>query len=727
METLRKIWTLTLAGIAGGALVYVIETVDRLVVLWPSFNSAAEVALFAIYLAPNVLMGAAVGLVAGLLLSVVGAVRVGLERVGERLGPARAKLVGAVLATLATAIVLRCVSLVARASIEEPLFAVASKVSSRLVRMPFIVEHFGALLTLGIVALAALLVALELALTSRPTGRQRVVPAVLALGTVAALAGLYAVDSRLFFGRYELTMHLPATGAQFALAFLAAGLALLAVSRDATSRRLTIVGSAILAVAVLASGLAVVHFGSNENLKALLWRRSILARRAYQGIAVAMDHDRDGFSSVLGGGDVDDSNPAVNPLATEVPDNGVDDNCIGGDLKTSTMQKVALVDEPPAAATPAGLAKNFILVSIDTLRADRMSAYGYGRPTAPRLAELGALGTFYERALSQGSNTGLSFASMQRSVMRGALFDDDRPTMFRRMRDAGFKTTFINARRDDQWLETKRWTRYRKIILDGVDTYDHTGGDSLWDGDKVTDRAIEYLSSLPPGTRHATWIHYLDPHEPRKKMAPYDYGNSNSDKYDTEVEFADREVGRLFDWLRASGAMQDAIVVLVADHGESFLDHGMDLHGNRPYDEQLHVPLMMWAPDVAPARVAEPVGVIDIAPSVLSYLGLPPIPDAEGRDVFRAAAVARPIFAETPLNLVETSFFAYAVTVGHWRYIYDVRGNTAELYDLEADPQALRNLADLDPGKAAEMRAVLAHWLDTTESVRSLRHAGKGE
>jgi len=84
-------------------------------------------------------------------------------------------------------------------------------------------------------------------------------------------------------------------------------------------------------------------------------------------------------------------------------------------------------------------------------------------------------------------------------------------------------------------------------------TYDHTTGDQLWDGDKVTDRAIEYLSSLPPGGRYATWVHYLDPHEPRKKMAPFDFGDSSSDKYDTEVAFADREVGRLLDWLRDSG------------------------------------------------------------------------------------------------------------------------------------------------------------------------------
>jgi arylsulfatase A-like enzyme len=218
-------------------------------------------------------------------------------------------------------------------------------------------------------------------------------------------------------------------------------------------------------------------------------------------------------------------------------------------------------------------------------------------------------------------------------------------------------------------------------------------------------------------------VHYLDPHEPRRKMAPFDFGDTESDEYDTEVAFSDREVGRLVDWLRETGRMNDTIVVLVADHGESFLDHGMDHHGNRPYDEQIHVPMVMWAPDVAPARVAEPVGVWDIAPTVLAYLGLPAIPGAEGRDVLRARPEPRPIFAETPLNLVEVSFFSYAVTAGNWRYIYDVRGNTVELYDLDADAGELHNLVDLEPAKAAELRAVLAAWLDSTRSVRSLRNA----
>jgi arylsulfatase A-like enzyme len=289
--------------------------------------------------------------------------------------------------------------------------------------------------------------------------------------------------------------------------------------------------------------------------------------------------------------------------------------------------------------------------------------------------------------------------------------------MFGRLAAAGYRTAQVNARRDDVWLDGGMWADYRRVILDGVAEVTHQKGKPLWDADKVTDEAIEHLSSIGAGERHATWVHYLDPHAPRRKMAPFDWGDSDGDKYDTEVAFADREVGRLLDWMAETGRLDETIVVLMADHGEAFGDHGMVQHGNRPYDDQLHVPLMVWAPGVAPARVATPVGTIDIAPTVLGYLGMPPIPGAEGVDLL-GHVPARPIFVETPRNGVDVTFFAYAVTDRRWRLIYDVVGNTTELYDLDADPGELRNLADREPGRTAELRAVLARWLDATGSVR---------
>ena len=714
---LRALGPALAAGALGGLLLYGLEAVDRLLTLRASLAGPGEAILYALYLSPVVWMCALAGLAIGLVVVAAG----GASRMGAvllaRVVPRHAKLAGAVAAALAIGIGVRLASLAAPHLVEQPVLAVLKKVHNRVYELPFLVDNFGVLLTAGLVAAAAILIGLEWALSARPRGIVRILAAVAAAALAAILVGLFRVESTIFYGRYELTMHLPAFAVMLALAFGAAGLVLVSLSTGAWRRRAAVAGAIAVGASVLASGFVAWHMGANQNVKTLLWRRSIVARRAYQTAMWLADRDGDGASAWLDGGDLDDTDASVHPMAPEVPGNGVDDNCIGGDGPDAAIQTVAL-QTPAAPPAAPGTATNFVLISIDTLRANRMSAYGYERPTSPRLAEWGARGTLFERAYCQGSNTGLSFASMQRSATRAAVFDKKRPTMFGLLEDAGYATAFINARRDNKWLETKRWTRYRKVILDGVSHIDHTEGEQLWDADAVTDRTIAYLSALPADARHATWVHYLDPHEPRQKMAPFDFGDTASDKYDSEVAFADREVGRLLDWLRDSGRLANTVVVLVADHGESFLDHGMDLHGNRPYDEQIHVPMMMWAPDVAPARVAEPTGVLDIAPSVLAYLGLPAIPGAEGRDVLRSPVVARPIVAETPINLVEVSFHAFGVTDGRWRYIWDVRGNTVELYDLAADPSELHNLVDSQPERAAELRAVMARWLDATRPPR---------
>lgn len=701
------------AAIAGGFVVFAVELIDRLVVLWPSFLTTTDVLLFAAYATPTVLIGALAGLTLSVALLVSGLLRGASEKVIARYSQRWSIAGGALAAIVVLAAIGWIVTTVAPGLFEVPLQKLVNKIDDRIVRIPLLVANFKLLLVAMFVGVAVTLVGTDALVTAEPSRTRRSIGLAMAAGALGLLGAMYGVDSRIFYGRYELSMHLPALAAMCACGFAAALFGLGAVGSKAVRRIAGIAAIVIVVLSGVAFGFALWHHGRNENVKALIWRRSIVARRAYQALAMLTDRDRDGFSGWLEG-DVDDRDPLVNPVATDVAGDGVDQNGIGGDARPRGVDAVS-----SASAAP-GTARNVILISIDTLRADRMSIYGYGRPTTPILEKLGERAVVFEHAYSQGSNTGQSFASMQRSATRAAIFDDA-PTLFGRMRDAGMRTTFINARRDDAWLETKRWIKYRSIILDGVDTYDHREGEPLWDADRVTDRAIEYLSSLPADTQHATWIHYLDPHEPRKKMAPFDWGNSASDKYDTEIAFTDLHVGRLFDYLGESGALANSVVVLVSDHGEAFLDHGMDLHGNRPYNDQLHVPLMFWAPDVAALRVTQPVGVIDLAPSVLAYLGLEPIPEAEGRDILRSVIEPRPILHETPLNLVEVSFFAYAVTVGDWKYILDVRGNTVELFDLATDPGEIRNLADARPEKAAELRAVLAGWLDSTGSVSSLR------
>ena len=715
------------AGLFGGLLVYAVEVLDRVVTLWPSFNSAAEPVLFALYLAPVILLGLAAGLVVGPVLvalgAVVGAVAKRLER---RLGRWALPTVYAAVAMLAATATAVALALALRSSPRLSLRRVGLTLAlyfqdanahllSALTKEA--ADWMFSALVAGVFVVALVLAAAPRMIEPASSGAGAIARRVGVVVATLCLVGLYTFDSRFEYARYDGFVHVPAAILQFSVAFFAAALVVSGGAwriRRATVERAAL---AVLLLVVVASGFVVSHIGSNENLKALLWRRSVVARRVYEAAVFLSDRDRDGFSSFLAGADADDRNPDVGPLATEIPGNGVDDNCIGGDLAVAPAQ-------PPSA--PAGLAngKRFVLIAIDTLRADRMSLYGYGRPTTPRIAEHARAGLVFDACYSQGTNTAVAFSSMQTSASRGGVFEAGRTRLFPRLAEAGYETAQVNAVLEDIWLRAKASSRpYRRVILDGIDTFPHELGEDFWDADRVTDAAIEYLSSLPAEASSATWVHYFDPHTPRRKMAPFDFGDSASDMYDSEVAFSDREVGRLLDWMRSSGFMKDTIVILTADHGEAFLEHGMDFHGNRPYGDQIHIPLVVWAPELQAGRTTAPASIIDVAPTVYEFVGLAPAPDAEGRSLLTPGALDRPIFAETPLNIVDGPFNAVAVTQNGWKLIYDVVGNTTELYDLERDPSELKNLADAEPQRVATLRAVLGGWLDATRSVATAAEA----
>jgi len=132
---------------------------------------------------------------------------------------------------------------------------------------------------------------------------------------------------------------------------------------------------------------------------------------------------------------------------------------------------------------------------------------------------------------------------------------------------------------------------------------------------------------------------------------------------------------------------------------------------------------VVWAPGVAPGRTSAPASTVDIAPTVYAFLGMGAMLCAEGRNLLEPIEADRPLFSETPLNIVDGPFRASAVTQSGWRLIWDVVGNTTELYDLHADPHELHNLADRDPDRVRALRAELGAWLDRTRSVPTARDA----
>jgi len=684
-----------IAGSFGGFFVFAVEAVDRIVTLWPSFNSPAEPLLFGLYLAPAIFFALAAGLVLGPALVAFGLFLEAFERLlSSRFGRAGVAGASIAVAALVAALCTLAVDLLCRnTGIRSPARMVNTislyfldadaPVLSRL-------AHAAAGWALPVVFVGAFVVALAIVtipkLVTVTEGRVGRFARYAAIPLALAVVGLYAFDSRFEYARYDMFLHVPASILQCVAASLAATIGFRLLTRpSATTTRSAL---AILAFAVVASGFVWLHFGSNENLKALLWRRSVIARRVYAAAAHFSTRDSGVTARAFA-----DAGPSPEPAA--VP-----------------------ADAPPSRA------RRFVLVAVDTLRADRMSLYGYDRPTTPAIERHARTGLVFDACYSQGTNTAVAFSAMQTSASRGDLFEPDRERLFVRLKRAGYATAQINAVREDIWLRAKSSSRaYRRVILDGIDEFPHELGEEFWDADKVTDAAIAYLSSLPPDAPSATWVHYFDPHTPRRKMAPFDYGDTASDKYDTEVAFSDREVGRLLDWMASSGFLKDTIVILVADHGEAFLEHGMDFHGNRPYQEQVHIPLVVWAPGLAPGRTSSPASIVDIAPTVLESLGQPPFARMEGQTLLAPIPADRPIFSETPLNIVDGPFFAFAVTRNGWRLIYDVVGNTTELYDLERDPTELHNLADFEPERVASMRATLDHWLATTRPVMSADEA----
>ncbi len=711
---------------AGGA-VFVIEAVDRLRVLRANLYGPQEAVRLALLLGVTVLLVAVVAGAVGAFWAAADEVRAAVERRLPQPATRRRAVVAWLAASAIVAVVLRVAFALAPWLVEGPAVRLIRRVDARLVGLGVVGAHPKVAYTLGLAAATAAFMALHWWLFSARGPRVR-----LGAGLAAAAFALvtvvgFAADSRVEFTRYEYMFHIPLE-VVYALAALgacvAAGRAVAAPERVLGSRSALAAAGLLAALGVVSFGYGAIAMDASQNVKALFWSRSIVARRAFQLARLATDRDGDGFSPYFGGGDLDDASASVNPMAAEVAGNGVDDNCIGGDLARADQPEGALFvpvsDERPAApAAPRALpGRDVLILSVDCLRADHLSCYGYARPTSPHIDRFASESLLFENAYAQGTNTGHSFTSMYRSSYADDIFDDRIPTFARVARDAGYETQFVNAIRTDAWLNANRWGKYKEVMAD-FDVV-HSDGDRFWNAEALTDRAIEVIDAQTPDVPHLTWVHYFDCHRPRRRHADHDFGRSAAGVFDSNVAFVDEHLGRLFDHLRVTGRLDRTIVFLIADHGEAFMEHGAMDHSNKPYCNNTLVPLVVRAPGVAPARFAEPCGLVDVGPTALAFAGVPAPAFYRGVDLVAAARAGGPppreIVSETPRNLIESSFYSWALVEWPYKVLWDVRSNTTEVFDLVADPGEQHNLADRDPALAARLRARLGAWLDRETS-----------
>ncbi len=525
----------------------------------------------------------------------------------------------------------------------------------------------------------------------------------------------YYLDSRTFVGRYQTIYHLPLG---LGVTFLSIFASILIV------KRLNISGKYVILAVIPAFIFTFSHqtIAKHQAMKALFWRRGVVVKNYLAFIQKISDRDGDGFSHFFDGGDYDDKNPSYNPIAQEIPNNNIDENSFGGDFKQA-LPNYAEVNQK---AITKPLAKNVLFITIDCLRADHLGCYGYSKQLSKNIDQFAAKSLVFENGYSLGTNTGHSFSGIARASYGEALFDDQIPTLAEVFSKEGYTTAAITSPETTKWLWKEGWESYKKVMLKGFQNIVHEEGGN-WNSRKLTEHTIDYLKSQTDKP-FFVWVHYNDLHakaEKYFKQDKEDTAKTPMEIYDSNLRFTDKHLGHLLSYLESSGLMDNTVIAISADHGEEFNEHGQEFHNGRPYRVQTNVPVIIYYPSISPKRVNQAISTIDFAPTFLRLTGHLPPTSYSGVDLLETAqgnVVNRPIFMETPRNVPDANFFAWAVVDGDWRFIYDLVGNTFELYNQKTDPKEQQNLIDKEVEKGAELKDKFGVWLDYQSQDKNYRY-----
>jgi len=357
-----------------------------------------------------------------------------------------------------------------------------------------------------------------------------------------------------------------------------------------------------------------------------------------------------------------------------------------------------------------------VLISIDTLRSDRLPAYGYGGVATPAIDRLASDGVVFDSAFSHSPLTLPSHVS----ILTGLLPSEHRvrdnvgyplesagmPLLQRVLQASGYRTGgFVSSfvlRRDSG-------------LADGFDAYDDgielTAAASMASlqrpGGETLERASAWLDTVAADP-FLLFFHVYEPHSPYTPPEPF--ASRFASPYDGEVATADDIVGRLFDRLDALGLYDRSLILLFSDHGEGLGQHGEQEHGVFLYRTTLQVPLILKLPGstYGGSRIGSTVQLADLAPTVVDLLGLEPEPRHIGRPLLAAldgSVEERPVYSETFYPRLHFGWSElFSVVDGRHHFI---DAPEPELYDLVDDPDEMNNIVgsrpDLQDGFAAEL------------------------
>jgi hypothetical protein len=459
----------------------------------------------------------------------------------------------------------------------------------------------------------------------------------------------------------------------------------------------------VIAGSVLGLLGAALPLAARDGAKFVLWGHSSVAGLA-QALRGLLDRDHDAVlpSWLFGAGDCAPGNGAVSPLQLEVPGDGVDQDCRGGDAAPlAPLGAVAL----PAGCSGLLARPDVLVIAVDALRADAL------RPEVmPALSELAAHALTFERAYSPTAMTVTSVSA----ILSGRVFADVGPknalldenltpavTLAERFQRAGYRTAAFSDffqepvfRRGFQQVNPYWRDQPRRSVKGRLTSAAMSRG------------IVDFLQDAPGPA--LVWAHASDTHA-HYSLDRDAQGKPLSDEaaYYGGAAYVDQQLGRLFGSLQQQGRMQRTIIAVLADHGEELLARGREGHGPNLFEESVHVPLVLWVPGCAARRITQPVGLAHLAPTLGALAGVP----LEGVGLWSDDQLPTVVEGVTGLNTT----YKRAVIVGRYKLLLDVSNGGRMLFDLESDPQELTDILADTPEVVAKLERAYQRWLDAPD------------